>query len=79
MNKKDIEQWILQNEEDMFEFFGISHVTGKDEEEMYDWMKDHIRKSTMFDYLDPQMVDMADDMNCHFTAWAIASLIEEEG
>ena len=79
MNKLDIENWVIQNEMDMFHFFDIDGLPcdGSADKNILDWMVDHISKSSMYDYLGYDFVDIATYNNCHFTARAIAKILGE--
>lgn len=77
--KIDMEKEITNLQSECYNFFGVDSAPIDDREydKMVDWIEDQLRKSTLFDLLDSNAIEIADQAGCFMVANAIKHILEE--
>lgn len=78
MDKDGLVDYCERLQGECYEFFEASSAPTDDEMymEMVDWIEDQLRKSTVLDFLDEEVMERLDDDNAHMAASAVASVIK---
>lgn len=78
MTEEELVEYCKRLQAECYDFFDRTSAPIDDTEyiEMVDWIEDQLRKSTVLDLLDEEVVDILDENNAHMAASAVNNIIK---